>query len=45
VIEFKKDTEKGIKRGKLSSVYSDNFDCYFYVLVVEGGNIFGADTF
>ena len=28
--------EKGIKWGKLIGVYADNFDCYFYVLVIGG---------
>jgi len=27
--------EKGIKRGKLSGVYADNFDCYFYVFIIS----------
>ena len=37
--------EKGIKWGKLSCVYADNFDCYFYVLVVKEEDISGVDTF
>jgi hypothetical protein len=28
--------EKSIKWGKLIGVCADNFDCYFYVLVVSG---------
>ena len=27
--------EKSIKWGKLIGVYADNFDCFFYVLVVK----------
>jgi hypothetical protein len=27
--------EKSIKWGKLIVVYADNFDCFFYVLVVK----------
>jgi len=40
-----KEERKGIKWGKLSCVYADNFDCYFYVPVVEDENISGVDTF
>ncbi len=33
--------EKGIKQGKLISAYPDNFDCFYYAVVVSGKNAWG----